>query len=106
MVDLFGPRTGKFGSEEPPFSRYTPKNTPGPFSIPPSTSFPIDFLHLYLDPGIMKAFVEKTNLCGGRYFISKSKILTALIRAVRSQPLILNFLNYFVVILQFNVMKQ
>ena len=46
VVDLFAPRTGKFGSEEPTFPRYTPRNTPGPISIPPSTSFPIDFLHL------------------------------------------------------------
>ena len=106
VVDLVGPRTGKFASEPPAFPRYTPNNTPGPIYLPPCTSFSIDFLHLYFDIGIMKAFVENTNLCGERYFISKSKILTALIRAVRSPTSNLEFHQYFVVILQFNVMKQ
>ena len=64
VLDLVGPRTGKFASEPTAFSRSAPKNTPGPIFLPPCTTFPIDFLHLYLNIGIMKAFVEKTNLCG------------------------------------------
>jgi hypothetical protein len=72
-VDLFGPRAGKFVSEPPAFPKYTPREKPGPNHLHPATSFPIDFIHLYLNTQLMKEFVVYTNLSGESLPIPKSK---------------------------------
>ena len=71
--DLIGPRARKFRSEPPAFPKYKPKTKPGPVLIYPCTTMPIDFLHLYLDGGIMESFVRNTNLVGVKLIASLRK---------------------------------
>jgi hypothetical protein len=71
--DLVGPRKGKFRSEPPAFPKYKPKSKPGPIFLHPSTTIPIDFLHLYLDTSMMEIFVVNTNICGLNLFASIKK---------------------------------
>ena len=70
---MIGPRTGKFRSEPPAFPKYKPKMKPGPVFLHPCTTMPIDFLHLYLDGGIMESFVRNTNLIGVKLIASLRK---------------------------------
>ena len=58
---LEGSRIGKYVAGETAFPTYRPRNPPGPFNIPPATSFPVDFLHLYFDIYIMAIFVKSTD---------------------------------------------
>ena len=62
---------GKFVSGRTHFPAFTPPTPPGPVNIPPATSFPVNFFHLYLDTTIMEVFVAKTNLVGAKLYDSK-----------------------------------
>ena len=62
---------GKYVSGRTRFPAFTPPTPPGPVNIPPATSFPVDFFHLYLDPSIMEVFVANTNIVGAKLHTSK-----------------------------------
>ncbi len=65
--------SGKFQPGQRPLPPFTHPYPPGPANIPPATSFPIDYFHLYLDTEIMDVFVVNTNLVVAKLFASKKK---------------------------------
>lgn len=65
--------TGKFVSGKPAFPKFNSISPPGPLNIPPATSFPVDFFHLYFNLDIMKQFVVNTNIIGAQNFALKLK---------------------------------
>ena len=65
---------GKYVPGRNHFPVFNPPAPPGPVNIPPATSFPVDFFHLYLDTTIMELFVSKTNLVGAKLYDSKKKV--------------------------------
>ena len=72
-VDLDIPNPGvnlKNQSGYPVFDKGTP---PGPINIPPATSFPCDYFHLYFNLEIMADLVSCTNSVAEHFFASKLK---------------------------------
>jgi len=64
---------GKFVPGRTIIPKFLPKKAPGPHNIPPATSFPVDYFHLYFDTSLMNEFVINTNIVGEKLFGSEKK---------------------------------
>ena len=64
---------GRFTNDSRGYPKPKPKLNPGPCHIPPATSFPLDFFHLYFDIELMKLMVLNTNAVGAEIFAAKPK---------------------------------
>jgi hypothetical protein len=56
------------------YPKPNPQHQPGPKNIPPATSFPVDFFHLYFDIEIMQTLVRNTNAVAQKNFAPKNKV--------------------------------
>ncbi len=71
--DLVREVSGRFTSEQRGYPRPNLKLKSGPTQIPPATSFPVDFFHLFFDIDLMKLLVLNSNAVGKKILASKPK---------------------------------
>ena len=105
-IVLTAANSGVFRKKESNYPVFDTLIKAGPINLPPATSEPVDFFHLYFNTDIMADLVDCTNAVGSHFFATKLKSPKGSHLGRYFPTTIAELYRYFAVILHMGIKRQ